>query len=51
MYGTFNMGVGLVIVVENNISNQVLHKMKQMNVNGFVLGNIISNSEHKIIIN
>ena len=50
MYGTFNMGVGLVIVVENNISNQVLHKMKQMNVNGFVLGNIISNSEHKIII-
>ena len=51
MFGTFNMGVGLVIVVENNISDQVMHKMKQMNVNGFVLGNIISNSEHKIIIN
>jgi len=51
MFGTFNMGVGLVLVIESDLVDQVLQQIQRMNVDVFVLGNIISNSEHKIIIN
>lgn len=51
MYGTFNMGVGLVIVVEKNIAENVLTTIHQNNHTAFDLGEIINNTENKIIIN
>jgi len=51
MYGTFNMGVGLVIVVEKNMAGDVLNHIQQNEIVAFDLGGIISNSENKIIIN
>ncbi len=51
MYGTFNMGVGLVIVIEKNINEDVLNHIQQNNFVAFNLGEIINNSLNKIIIN
>jgi phosphoribosylformylglycinamidine cyclo-ligase len=51
MHGTFNMGVGLVIVVEKAMAEEILKHIHENNLVAFQLGNIISNSENKIIIN
>lgn len=51
MHGTFNMGVGLVIVVEKVMAEEILNHIQQNNLVAFHLGDIISNSENKIIIN
>jgi phosphoribosylformylglycinamidine cyclo-ligase len=51
MHGTFNMGVGLVIVVEKAMAEEILKHIHENNLIAFQLGNIISNSENKIIIN
>jgi phosphoribosylformylglycinamidine cyclo-ligase len=51
MHGTFNMGVGLVIVVEKAMTEDILKHIQENNLVAFHLGNIISNSENKIIIN
>ena len=51
MHGTFNMGVGLVIVVEKVMAEEILNHIQQNNWVAFHLGDIISNSENKIIIN
>lgn len=50
MYGTFNMGVGLVIVVSNEISEAVIAHIQNNNLNAFLLGDIITNEQNKIII-
>lgn len=50
MYGTFNMGVGLVIVVSNEISEAVIAHIQSNNLNAFLLGDIITNEQNKIII-
>jgi phosphoribosylformylglycinamidine cyclo-ligase len=51
MHGTFNMGVGLVVVVEKGNAEAVLNHIQQNNLVAFQLGNIIVDSENKIIIN
>ena len=51
MHGTFNMGVGLVVVVEKGNAEAVLNHIQQNNLVAFQLGNIINDSENKIIIN
>jgi len=51
MYGTFNMGVGLVIVVENEIADKVIEQIKIMKQTAFKLGEIIIDKKNKIIIN
>ena len=51
MHGTFNMGVGLVIVVEKAMAEEILKHIQENNLVAFHLGDIISNSENKIIIN
>jgi phosphoribosylformylglycinamidine cyclo-ligase len=51
MHGTFNMGVGLVIVVEKAMTEDIIKHIQENNLVAFHLGNIISNSENKIIIN
>lgn len=51
MHGTFNMGVGLVVVVEKDNTEAVLNHILQNNWVAFQLGDIINDSENKIIIN
>ena len=50
MYGTFNMGVGLAIVVSSEISEAVIDHIQSKNLNAFLLGDIIKNEHDKIII-
>ena len=51
MFGTFNMGVGLVIVVSQADASQVLQKIGELKFNAFELGKIISDQDSKIILN
>ena len=51
MYGTFNMGVGLVLVVHKNDVKQMLNQIQTLGHQAFVLGNIIENNDQKIILN
>ena len=51
MFGTFNMGVGLVIVVNEADASQVLQKIGELEFNAFELGKIISHQDSKIILN
>lgn len=46
MFGTFNMGVGMVVVVDKNLADQVLEILPET----YVIGEIIENAE-KIILN
>jgi len=50
MYGTFNMGVGLILVVNAVQANAVLEKLKGFTHPSFLLGQITKNQETKIII-
>ena len=51
MFGTFNMGVGLVIVVNQADASQVLQKIGELKFKAFELGKIISHQDSKIILN
>ena len=51
MFGTFNMGVGLVIVVNQADASQVLQKIGELKFKAFELGKIISDQDSKIILN
>lgn len=44
MYGTFNMGVGLVVVTDRSNVESVLSDIASAELNGFVLGEIVSNN-------
>lgn len=46
MFGTFNMGVGMVVVVEKNLAKQVVEILPET----YIIGEIIENAE-KIILN
>ncbi|MGS0746996.1 phosphoribosylformylglycinamidine cyclo-ligase [Halpernia sp. GG3] len=46
MFGTFNMGVGMVVVIEKSFANQVLEILPET----YIIGEIIENTE-KIILN
>jgi len=50
MYGTFNMGVGLILVVNADQANAVLEKLKGFTHPSFLLGEITKNQDTKIII-
>jgi len=50
MYGTFNMGVGLILVVNADQAAAVLEKLKGFTHPSFLLGEITKNQETKIII-
>lgn len=40
MMRTFNMGIGMVVIVRKNVANQALSLLKKMKVEGWVIGNI-----------
>lgn len=41
IYNTFNMGIGMVLAVDNNIANDVLYYLKNINENAYVIGEVI----------
>jgi len=50
MYGTFNMGVGLVIVINKTDVDGVLESLQHFSHSSFLLGEISTSSALKIII-
>ena len=48
MYGTFNMGVGLVIVVDKTNQEAIVNDIAAAGLSGFVLGDVVLNNEMKI---
>ena len=44
MYGTFNMGVGLVFVANLSNVEDIISDIAAAGLNGFVLGEIVSNN-------
>jgi phosphoribosylformylglycinamidine cyclo-ligase len=46
MFGTFNMGVGMVVVVDKSLANQVLEILPET----YVIGEIVENAEKIILI-
>ncbi len=49
MYRTFNCGVGMVIIVNNNDANTVLKELKDNGTNAWLLGNIESSSGKPVV--
>ena len=47
MFGTFNMGVGMVVVVEENLKDQTLKFLHEMGENAYEIGQV-KNSEKEI---
>ena len=48
MYNTFNMGIGMVLVVAKENEDKVLEAIKEMGEDAFVIGKIIANSEKEV---
>ncbi len=51
MYGTFNMGVGLVLVVNKNDAEVVNKILDSQNMDSFIVGEVIKHPDNKIILN
>ncbi len=51
MYGTFNMGVGLVLVVNKNEAEVVNKIIDSQNMVSFILGEVVKDHDNKIILN
>jgi phosphoribosylformylglycinamidine cyclo-ligase len=51
MYGTFNMGVGLVLVVNKNEAEAVNKIIDSQNMDSFILGEVVKDHNNKIILN
>lgn len=49
MFGTFNMGIGLILVVEKVIASKVLANLKSLKVKAWIIGKIIKGQEKVII--
>ncbi len=49
MYRTFNCGIGMVIIVNNNEANTVLKELKDNGTNAWLLGNIESSSGKPVV--
>lgn len=50
MYNTFNMGIGMVLVVAKEDVNKTLEAIKELGDTGYVMGKITSNSEKEVEI-
>jgi len=48
MYNTFNMGIGMVLVVAKENEDKVLEAIKEMGEDAFVIGKITANSEKEV---
>ena len=49
MFGTFNMGVGMVVVVNQNMANEVIAKLNEMGEASYLIGKVV-NSDEKITL-
>lgn len=50
MYHTFNMGVGMVLIVNKNSINVIIDKIKEFKINAWVIGEVIRGNKQVIII-
>ena len=51
MFNIYNMGIGMVLVVDQNDQNQVLDILKQHQELGFVIGKVTDKPGVNIILN
>lgn len=49
MYRTFNMGIGLVCVIDQKDQKSVENYLKKLNLQHYVMGSVINHSKQKII--
>ena len=49
MFNTFNMGVGMSIVVDKNDADKTLEILKENGENAYIIGEIIESDERVVI--
>ena len=49
MYRTFNCGVGMVIIVDNNDANTILQELEEKGTRAWILGNIASSTGEPVV--
>lgn len=50
MYRTFNMGIGMVVVVPNRQCNAILSFLKENKIKGYDIGHVVNDSKRKIAL-
>ena len=49
MLRTFNLGVGLTVVSKKEYASDIIKHMKQMNINSYIIGNIVKGNKDVIV--
>ena len=49
MYRTFNMGIGMVLIVSESGSEKILGELKAMNCESYIIGQVIKGNKHIVI--
>jgi len=49
MYRTFNMGIGMVLIVSESGSGKILEELKAMNCESYIIGQVIKGNKHIVI--
>ena len=49
MYRTFNMGIGMVLIVSESGSGKILEELKAMNYESYIIGQVIKGNKHIVI--
>ncbi len=49
MYRTFNMGIGMVLIVSNSEAEKILEELESMNCETYVIGQVIKGNKETII--
>ncbi len=50
MYTTFNMGIGLMIFADKVNSDKILHNLKQQNSEAYVIGEVVSSGDARVVL-
>ena len=49
MFNTFNMGVGMSVVVDKNDADKALASLKESGIDAYIIGEVVASDEGVII--
>jgi phosphoribosylformylglycinamidine cyclo-ligase len=49
MYHTFNMGVGMVLIVRRRLAKSVLAKLAEYNLKSWIIGEVIKGNKEVVV--